>query len=103
MKIDEIETIERQKRMKILLDELDDNYLNKIRDVLNLSDNFKFGVDSTDNIYISNEQMEKLEIYALINYKYRVLYNECSAMLNINKCNEMYSYDILNAILYKDI
>ena len=43
-----------------------------------------------------NEQLEKLKMYAYMNYKYRVLYNDCADMLDINKCNEMYSYDVLN-------
>jgi len=87
---------ERQYRMSLLLNDLEDNYICKIREVLYMSDNFKFGVDSTDDIYISNEQLEKLKMYAYMNYKYRVLYNDCADMLDINKCNEMYSYDVLN-------
>ncbi len=56
-----------------------------------------FEVDmNTKRIILSDEQLEKLEAYAYLNYKFRLLYNDCCDMLSEdNKCDVMYPYIFL--------
>ena len=72
------------------LEMVTNDYHKKIEAVLNVD------IDNMGVVIPSDEQLEKLEAYAYLNYKFRLLYNDCCDMLSEdNKCDVMYPFGIL--------
>ena len=75
---------------------VNEDYLLKVKTVLNLPKEYEFCVDNKIHIIPSDEQLEKLEAYAYLNYKFRLLYNDVSSMLSSNsKADEKQPFFLL--------
>lgn len=75
---------------------VNDDYLLKVKTVLNLPKEYEFATDKKIHIIPSDEQLVKLEAYAYLNYKFRLLYNDVSSMLSSNsKADEKQPFFLL--------